>query len=129
MTTDNELLPKTLVLGASQKPKRYSYLAIRSLRKHGIEVVAIGVRKGMVDDVEIQTELQDIPDIHTVTLYLGPHNQTPYYNYILNLEPKRIIFNPGTENPELEKLAREHGIDVIEGCTLVMLSNGTYYEW
>ena len=128
MTTNNESLPKTLVLGASQKPKRYSYMAIHSLRKHGIEVVAIGARKGMVDDVEIQTKHQDIPDIHTVTLYLGPHNQTPYYNYILNLKPKRIIFNPGTENPELEKLARERGIDVVEGCTLVMLSNGTYCE-
>ncbi|MEW5845318.1 MAG: CoA-binding protein [Bacteroidota bacterium] len=129
MTTGNELLPKTLVLGASQKPERYSYLAIRSLRKHGIEVVAIGARKGMVDDVEIQTELQDISDIHTVTLYLGPRNQKLYYSYIINLKPKRIIFNPGTENPELEKLARENGIDVVEGCTLVMLSNGTYYEW
>jgi hypothetical protein len=129
MTTGNELLPKTLVLGASQKPERYSYLAIRSLRKHGIEVVAIGARKGMVDGVEIQTELQDISDIHTVTLYLGPRNQKIYYSYIINLKPKRIIFNPGTENPELEKLARENGIDVVEGCTLVMLSNGTYYEW
>jgi predicted CoA-binding protein len=129
MTTDNELLPKTLVLGASQKPERYSYLAIRSLRKHGIEVVAIGARKGMVDDVEIQTELQNIPDIHTVTLYLSARNQAPYYNYIISLKPKRLIFNPGTENPELEKLARENGIDVVEGCTLVMLSNGTYYEW
>jgi hypothetical protein len=129
MVAENDILPKTLVLGASQKPERYSYLAIRSLRKHGIEVIAIGARKGLVDDVEIQTELQNISDIHTVTLYLGPRNQIPYYSYILNLKPKRIIFNPGTENPDLEKLARENGIDVVEGCTLVMLSNGTYYEW
>lgn len=129
MTTENELLPKTLVLGASQKPERYSYLAIRSLRKHQIEVVAIGARKGIVEDVEIQTELKDFEDIHTVTLYLSPKNQIPYYSYIISLNPKRIIFNPGTENPELEKLARKNGIDVVEGCTLVMLSNGTYYEW
>ncbi|HOK86527.1 CoA-binding protein [Tenuifilum sp.] len=129
MEVGNDILPKTLVLGASQKPERYSYLAIRSLKKHGIEVVAIGARKGMVDDIEIHTELQDIPDIHTITLYLSARNQAPYYNYIINLKPKRLIFNPGTENPELEKLAREHGIDVVEGCTLVMLSNGTYYEW
>ncbi len=127
--SNNNILPKTLVLGASQKPERYSYLAIRNLRKHGIEVVAIGARSGTVEDVEIHTELQDIPDIHTVTLYLGPQNQIPYYDYILKLKPKRIIFNPGTENPELEKLARSNGIGVIEGCTLVMLSNGTYYEW
>lgn len=129
MTTENELLPKTLVLGASQKPERYSYLAIRSLRKHQIEVVAIGARKGIVEDVEIQTELKDFEDIHTVTLYLSPKNQIPYYSYIISLNPKRIIFNPGTENPELEELARKNGIDVVEGCTLVMLSNGTYYEW
>lgn len=129
MTTENELLPKTLVLGASQKPERYSFLAIRSLRKHRIEVVAIGARKGIVEDVEIQTELRDFEGIHTVTLYLSPKNQIPYYSYIISLNPKRIIFNPGTENPELEKLARINGIDVVEGCTLVMLSNGTYYEW
>lgn len=129
MTTENKLLPKTLVLGASQKPERYSNMAIRSLRKHGIEVVAIGARKGIVENVEIQTELKDFEDIHTVTLYLSPKNQTPYNSYIISLKPKRIIFNPGTENPELEKLARENGIDVVEGCTLVMLSNGTYYEW
>lgn len=129
MTTENELLPRTLVLGASQRPERYSYLAIRSLRKHQIEVVAIGARKGIVEDVEIQTEPKDFEDIHTVTIYLNPKNQLPYFNYILGLNPKRIIFNPGTENPELEKLARKNGIDVVEGCTLVMLSNGTYYEW
>ena len=91
MEVGNDILPKTLVLGASQKPERYSYLAIRSLRKHGIEVVAIGARKGMVDDIEIHTELQDIPDIHTITLYLSARNQAPYYNYIINLKPKRLI--------------------------------------
>ncbi len=129
MTSGNELLPKTLVLGASQKPERYSYLAIRNLRKHGIEVAAIGARKGAVDDVEIHTDMINIPEIHTVTLYLGPPNQPPYYDYILKLKPKRIIFNPGTENDELKKLALQNGIDVVEGCTLVMLNNGTYYEW
>ncbi len=129
MHNEQDILPKTLVLGASQKPERYAYLAIRNLRKHGIEVVAIGSRKGIVEDVEIQTEPQSVSDIHTVTLYLGPNNQPPYYDYIIKLKPKRIIFNPGTENPELVKLARLNGIDVVEGCTLVMLSNGTYYEW
>ncbi|MDI3526738.1 MAG: uncharacterized protein PWR03_921 [Tenuifilum sp.] len=127
--TSNDFLPKTLVLGASPKPERYSNLAIRRLRKHGIEVIAIGARKGMVEDVEIQTEPIRVDDIHTITLYLGPQNQLPYYDYILGLKPKRIIFNPGTENPELEKLARQNGIDTVEGCTLVMLSNGVYYEW
>lgn len=129
MSNRNDILPKTLVLGASLKPERYSYLAIRNLRKHGIEVVAIGSRKGKVEDVEILTEPLNVSDIHTVTLYLGLKNQQPYYDYIINLKPKRLIFNPGTENPELEKLARQNGIDVVEGCTLVMLSNGAYYEW
>ncbi|QKG79489.1 CoA-binding protein [Tenuifilum thalassicum] len=127
--TSNEFLPKTLVLGASLKPERYSNLAIRRLRKHGIEVIAIGTRSGMVEDVKIQTEPIRVDDIHTITLYLGPQNQPPYYDYILGLRPKRIIFNPGTENPELVKLARQNGINTVEGCTLVMLSNGIYYEW
>lgn len=129
MANNNEILPKTLVLGASQKPERYSFLAIRSLRKHGIDVVAIGARQGKVDDVEIHTQMLQVDDIHTVTMYLGPNNQLSYYHYLLELKPKRIIFNPGTENPEFEKLAQQNGIEVVEGCTIVMLSNGTYYEW
>jgi len=119
-------MKKTLVLGASENPSRYSYLAINRLLQHKHPVVAIGKRKGKVQDVEITTEHPEMDDIDTVTLYLNPTNQKPYYDYILSLHPKRIIFNPGTENPELEKMAEEKGIEPIEACTLVMLGTGQY---
>lgn len=117
---------KTLVLGASTNPSRYSYLAINKLRNYGHSVVAVGNREGSVKDVTISKVPIEESDIHTVTLYLNPVNQQPYYSYILSLNPKRIIFNPGTENPELELLAEEKGILSIDACTLVMLSTGQY---
>lgn len=117
---------KTLVLGASPNPARYSYLAINRLRNKGIEVVAIGRRKGMVSGVEISTEKIHDTDIDTVTLYLNPANQQPYIDYILELNPSRIIFNPGTENPQLMKMARERNIEPVVACTLVMLGTGQY---
>ncbi len=117
---------KTLVLGASQNTTRYSNLAIKNLRNHEHPVVAIGRREGMVDDTPIITEQQPMDDIDTVTLYLNPTNQKPYYNYILSLHPKRIIFNPGTENEELYELALQNGILPREACTLVLLSTGQY---
>lgn len=113
---------KTLVLGASTRAGRFSYLAIKSLVKHGVEVVAIGQREGNVEGVNIFTYPVFPNDIHTVTLYLNPQNQKQYLDYIISLKPQRIIFNPGTENPELMKLARENGIDVMFDCTLVMLN-------
>jgi uncharacterized protein len=117
---------KTLVLGASENPGRYSYLAIKRLLAHGHEVVAIGNRKGKVDEVDILTEQVPLEDIHTVTLYLNPTNQKPYYDYIRSLKPKRIIFNPGTENEELERKLAQTGTNTLEACTLVMLSTGQY---
>lgn len=117
---------RTLVLGASERPDRYSNIAIQRLRQHHHEVVAIGNREGKVLDVGIQKETEAFTHIDTVTLYLNPNNQKPYYDYILSLHPKRIIFNPGTENPDLERLAREKGIETIAACTLVMLSTGQY---
>lgn len=117
---------KTLVLGASANPARYSYLAIRKLRNHGHPVVAVGRRKGVVADVELQTEQAALDEIDTVTLYLNPTNQKPYYDYIVSLKPKRIIFNPGTENDELYELAKKNGIRSEEACTLVLLSTGQY---
>lgn len=117
---------RTLVLGASENPDRYSNMAIQKLRRYQHEVVAIGNREGKVLDVGIQKETEPFTHIHTVTLYLNPNNQKPYYDYILGLQPKRIIFNPGTENPELESLAKAKGIEAIEACTLVMLSTGQY---
>ena len=117
---------KTLVLGASDNPSRYSYLAIQRLRSHGHPVVAIGRKNTKVNDVIIEKEKQDVHNIDTVTLYLNPTHQQEYYNYIVSLKPKRIIFNPGTENEELIRLAMENNIQPLEACTLVMLSTGQY---
>ena len=117
---------KTLVLGASPNPARYSYLAVNKLSKFNHPVIGIGKRKGKAGDIEIDTEQKPFTDIDTVTLYLNPENQKQYYDYIISLKPKRIIFNPGTENPELYKLARQNNIQVMEACTLVLLSTGQY---
>ena len=117
---------KTLVLGASQNPSRYSFLAINRLRQKGHPVVAIGRREGSVADVTLIKDKIALNDIDTVTLYLNNKHQQEYHDYILSLKPKRIIFNPGAENPELEKLAEEHGIETMEACTLVLLSTGQF---
>jgi uncharacterized protein len=118
---------KTLVLGASENPSRYSNLAIKRLRGKGHEVLAIGRKPGAVEGVEIQTQPVKTDDVDTVTLYLNPDHQKPYYDYILSLKPRRIIFNPGAENEELEKLAAQKGVeDILEACTLVMLNTGQY---
>ena len=101
---------KTLVLGASQNPSRYSYLAINRLKNNQHPVIAIGKRKGMVAGIEIETEKIKLEDIDTVTLYLNPDHQKEYYDYIISLHPKRIIFNPGTENDELADLAFKNNI-------------------
>lgn len=116
----------TLVLGASSNPARYSYLAINRLRRSNHPVVAIGRKTGMVADTTLETEQRKIEDLDTITLYLNPANQKQYYQYILDLKPKRIIFNPGTENEELADMAKKEGIEPIEACTLVMLSTGQY---
>lgn len=117
---------KTLVLGASDNPSRYSFLAVNRLRRHGHPVVAIGKKTGQVDDVIITKEKENHEGIDTVTLYLNPAHQQQYYDYILSLKPRRIIFNPGAENPELARLARENQIQPLEACTLVMLSTNQY---
>jgi predicted CoA-binding protein len=117
---------KTLVLGASDNPSRYSYLAIQRLRNHGHPVVAVGRKYTKVSDVNITKDKEPVSDIDTVTLYLNPFHQKEYYDYILSLKPKRIIFNPGAENDELALLAKKNNIQPIEACTLVMLSTGQY---
>ena len=117
---------KTIVLGASDNPSRYSNLAVKKLRTHQHPVVAIGKKTGKVDDVEIVTDHLPVDSVDTITLYLNPMNQKEYYDYILELQPKRVIFNPGTENEELMRRARENGIEAVVGCTLVMLSTGMY---
>ena len=117
---------KTLVLGASDNPARYSYLAMNRLKAHDHPVVAVGRRETDVDGIHITKSPVQENDIDTVTLYLNPTHQQEYYDYILSLNPKRIIFNPGTENPELMKLAKERGIEPVIACTLVLLATGQY---
>lgn len=117
---------KTLVLGASPNPSRYSYLAVQRLAAHQHPVVAIGKRPGKIGNNNIETGEQPIENVDTVTLYLNENNQKSYYDYIFSLHPKRIIFNPGAENDELAKLAKEKGIQPMEACTLVLLSTGQY---
>ena len=119
-------MKKTMVLGATTNPERYAYRAVVRLVMHGHEVVPVGVRFGEIDGIPILQGQPNISDIDTISLYLGPDRQQAYYDYLLSLHPKRIVFNPGTENPALTKRAEEQGIEVVEGCTLVMLSIGTY---
>ena len=123
METGNK---KTLVLGASANPARYSFLAINSLRKQQHPVAAIGRKEGRVLDVDIVTKKESLDTVDTVTLYLNSAHQKEYYDYILSLHPKRIIFNPGAENEELYNLAKKNGIQPLEACTLVLLSTGQY---
>jgi predicted CoA-binding protein len=117
---------KTLVLGASDNPSRYSYLAIQRLRQLGHPVVAIGRKNCSVADVDIDTAQEPSTDVDTVTVYMSAKHQKEYYDYILSLHPKRIIFNPGAENDELADLARKENIKPMEACTLVLLSTGQY---
>lgn len=116
----------TLVLGASSNPERYSYKAVKKLAEYGHTVIPVGIKPGKIDQWDILTGQPLLPNIHTISLYVGPVNQSNWINYILQLMPKRIIFNPGTENPVLVKEASSKGIECIEACTLVMLSIGNY---
>ncbi|HMQ48764.1 MAG TPA: CoA-binding protein [Saprospiraceae bacterium] len=115
-------MKKTLVLGASTNSDRYSNAAVHRLLANGHDVVPVGIKSGEIAGLAIQQGEPAIADVDTVTLYLNPEHQKSYYDYLLNLKPKRIIFNPGTENPELMRLAQEHNIEVEIACTLVMLS-------
>lgn len=117
---------KTLVLGASLKEERYSNKAIRDLRKYGHPVVAVGLREGQVLDVPIVKDIPPGTDVDTVTMYLNAHNQEPWEARILGLHPKRIIFNPGAENPVFARKARAEGIATEEACTLVLLHTGQF---
>lgn len=117
---------KTLVIGASSHPERYSFVAMSRLLQYNHEVLAIGLRNETVFGIEIQTGFPDFEDVHTVTLYLNPQRQKVFYDYIVNLKPKRVIFNPGTENTELYELLAQNDIEVEIACTLVMLSTHQY---
>ena len=116
----------TLVIGASLNPNRYAHRAINKLTINGFNVFAIGKKEGKVSTVNIVTEKLNFSEIHTVTLYINPKIQKEYYQYIINLKPKRVIFNPGTENAELMQLLKENDIYFEEACTLVLLATGGY---
>ena len=117
---------KTLVLGASENPDRYANMAIRNLLHHGHEVLAIGRKQASTHGISINTEPLPFENIHTITLYMNQQHQQAYYNYILSLKPQRVIFNPGTENDELEDLLKASNIPYMEACTLVLLNTGQY---
>lgn len=125
---NNEKSKTTLVMGASENTSRYSNMAIKLLNAYGHPVIALGKQKGAVDNIQILTDPKDIPaqDIDTVTLYLNPDNQKKYYNFILDLKPQRVIFNPGTENEELQDLLSKNQIHFEEACTLVLLRTSQF---
>ena len=117
---------KTVVFGATEKADRYANLAAHSLLRHGHDVELIGLKEGQIAGLPIQTGHPALEAIDTVTMYVGPQNQPELYEYIKSLKPRRVIFNPGAENPEFERQLQAEGIEPIQACTLVMLSIGTY---
>ena len=117
---------KTVIIGASDRSNRYSYVAANRLAGHQHPIVPIGNRHGKVAGLDIILDHPPVEDVHTVTLYINPARQPAYYDYVLQLKPQRVIFNPGTENPEFEAMLKQQGIQAIEACTLVMLSTGQY---
>ncbi len=117
---------KTIVLGASPNPARYSFKAVRSLMRYNHEVIAVGFRPGVIYEKFIQRGMPEINEVHTIALYIGAERQEEYHDYILSLHPKRIIFNPGTLNESFMEELRNKDIEVVEGCTLVMLDSGEF---
>ena len=121
-------MKKTVIIGATNDPSRYAFIAARMLKQYNHEIVPIGIKKGEVFGSKIENifEKPVVDGVDTITMYIGPQRQPEWYDYLLSLKPKRIIFNPGTENDELEKMAEDKGIEVVEGCTLVMLRSNQY---
>ena len=119
-------MKKTLVIGASLNPSRYSNIAINRLSQAGHSVVAVGLREGIVAGITIKKEKENFKDIDTVTLYINAKRQPDYYDYIVSLNPKRVIFNPGTENAEFYDLLEKSNIEYEVACTLVLLSTDQY---
>ena len=117
---------RTVVLGAVAFPSRYSFKAVHALVEKGHEVIPFGIRDGSIAEIEIIKERPKLEDVDTVTVYLNQQNQLAWYDYLLELQPKRVIFNPGAENKELVALLREKSIQTVEDCTLVMLAVGRY---
>jgi len=121
-----KMVKKTLVLGASLNPDRYSNMAVKRLLLNNVNVKAIGSKTGTIDKVLIEKDFISFNNIHTITLYLNSVRQRDYYDYVISLNPKRVIFNPGTENEEFYLLLKNESIDYIEACTLVLLSTNQY---
>lgn len=119
-------MKKTVVLGATPDPSRFAFKASRMLLEYGHEIVPVGIKKGEISGITIRNDQPPIEDVDTITMYIGTRNQPPLYDYILSLKPKRIIFNPGTENDDLIAMAKKNNIEPVIGCTLVMLSVGSY---
>jgi predicted CoA-binding protein len=124
----NKQVKKTVILGATENRMRYAYVAAEMFDERNIPFIPVGIKKGKIfgqEILDLRTK-PEIKDVHTVTLYIGPQNQEEWYDYIISLKPQRIIFNPGTENPELMSLAKENGIQVCQACNLVLLSTGQF---
>ena len=121
-------MKKTVIIGATTDPSRYAYLAARMLTQYNNEILPIGIKKGDLFGTKILNifDKPKVDDVHTITLYIGPQRQPEWYEYLMSLNPKRIIFNPGTENDVLIRMAEERGIEAVEGCTLVMLRSNQY---
>jgi uncharacterized protein len=116
----------TLVIGASLKESRYSNICVKTLVSGRFPVTAIGLREGLINQIQVQSGFPELHNIHTVTLYLGPENQASWYDYVLKLNPERVVFNPGTENQEFEDMLSAAGIEVVEDCTIMMVQGGRY---
>lgn len=121
-------MKRTLIVGATPNSTRYAYMAAERLTAHQHEIIPIGIKKGEVygKDILPIREFPELKNIDTITMYIGPRHQEEYIDYLLDLNPKRVIFNPGTENPEFMALIEARGIEVVEGCTLVMLQTGQF---
>jgi len=119
-------MKNVVVIGASPNEDRYSNKAVKKLQKYAYKVFPVGIRKGTINDLEIITERPKVDEVYAVSLYVGPAKQPEWYDYILSLNPKRLFLNPGTENPELEQLANEKGIEVVKFCTLVALDTNMF---
>lgn len=117
---------KTVILGASPNPVRFSYKAVKSLIRHNKDVVAVGFRKGEIENLEIQVGTPFIEDVHTISIYIGSSRQEDYYDYIISLKPKRVIFNPGTINPSFMAILQKENIEPVNACMLVMLNEGNF---
>jgi predicted CoA-binding protein len=121
-----KIMSNTLIIGASPNPMRYAYKAAHMLKAKGHHIINVGIKKGEVAGVVIEQPGLPYDDVDTITLYIGEEIQHLYYDYILETKPRRVIFNPGTENPELEALLNNNGIEPVEACTLVLLATGQY---